>query len=200
LRRVRRDCSEANIFAVMSPAQKGSYKNGRNGRGRPDAPDEGRDDGQLQFSRRSTNPARRVVHAWCRWVQSHAMTLEQTITAAEIFLPGHPAPEGMPDARWQAISAIGEFIEENPEPVWSFVVRWGSSSDADLRMALATCLLEHLLELHFDHFISRVEQAALADPLFGEMTASCWKFGQSEDPHRAARLDRLLRALRERTR
>ena len=118
------------------------------------------------------------------------MTVEEAIAAAEAVLPGRPAPDGDTDPRWQAIIAVGEFVEAQPDSVWSFVVRWGSSPDADLRMAVATCLLEHLLEFHFDDFISRVEQAALEDPLFAEMTISCWRFGQSEDPDRAARFDR----------
>ena len=129
-----------------------------------------------------------------------AMTVEEAIAAAEALLPGHSAPEGETDPRWQAIIAVGEFVESQPDPVWVFVVRWGSSPDADLRMAIATCLLEHLLEFHFDDFISRVEQWALADPLFGDMTTSCWKFGQSEEPRRAARLDRLVAAVHNRKR
>ena len=82
----------------------------------------------------------------------------------------------------------------------TFIVRWGSAPDGDLRMAIATCLLEHLLEFHFDDFIERIEQAALADPLFADMTLMCWKFGRAEDPKRAARFDRLSAALRRRPR
>ena len=128
------------------------------------------------------------------------MTVEEAIAAAEVLLPGHSALEGEADPRWQAIIAVGAFVEAQPDPVWLFVVRWGSSPDADLRMAVATCVLEHLLEFHFDEFISRVEQAALEDPLFADMIISCWKFGQAEDPDRAARIDRLVAALRRRTR
>src|SRR5579864_3259195 len=113
------------------------------------------------------------------------MTVHETIAAAEALLPGHAAPEGDVDPRWQAIIAIGEFVEDEPEAVWSFVVRWGSTPDEDLRAAIATCVLEHLLQHHFDDFILRVEAAAHGDPLFGAMAASCWKFGQSEDPDRA---------------
>jgi hypothetical protein len=124
------------------------------------------------------------------------MTVQEAIAAAEALLPGHAAPEGEVDPRWQAIIAVGEFVEDEPEPVWSFVVRWGSSLDEDLRAAIATCLLEHLLQHHFDDFISRVEETAHADRLFGDMAASCWKFGQSEDSARAARFDRLVASIR----
>jgi hypothetical protein len=125
------------------------------------------------------------------------MTVQEAITAAEVLLPGEAAPEGEIDPRWQAIIAVGEFIETEPEAVWSFVLRWGSSPDEDLRMAIATCLLEHLLEYHFDDFISRIEQGVQADRIFGETVASCWKFGQSADTDRADRFDRLVGSIRQ---
>jgi hypothetical protein len=127
------------------------------------------------------------------------MTVQDAIAAAESVLPGHAAPKGESDPRWQAISAVGEFVETDPEAVWSFVTRWGSSPDEDLRMAVATCVLEHLLEYHFDVFISRVEQAARADRRFGDTVTNCWKFGQSEGLDRAARFDRLVTSIRVRT-
>lgn len=127
------------------------------------------------------------------------MTVDETIAAAEAILPGRAAPDGELDPRWQAVTAVAEFIESEPEAVWSFAKRWGGSSDEDLRMAISTCILEHLLEHHFDAFIGRVEDAALADRLFGDMVTSCWKFGQSEQTSRAARFDQLIASIRERT-
>jgi hypothetical protein len=94
----------------------------------------------------------------------HVMTVDQAIARAEAILPGSAAAEGDIDPRWQAIIAVGECIEDDPEPIWPFVRRWGSTEDEDLRMAIATCLLEHLLEHHFDRFISRVEEAAHGNP------------------------------------
>ena len=116
---------------------------------------------------------------------------------AEAILPGRAAPEGESDPRWQAIIAVSEFIETEPEEVWSFAVRWGGSADDDLRMAISTCVLEHLLEHHFDDFISRVEEAARADRLFATTVASCWKFGQLEEPTRAVRFDKLMASIRK---
>lgn len=125
------------------------------------------------------------------------MTVDEAISSAESILPGHAAPDGEIDGRWQAIIAVAEFIETEPEAVWSFARKWGAHPDEDLRMAISTCVLEHLLEHHFDVFISQVEEAAKADPLFANMVTNCWKFGQSEEPTRAARFDRLLASLRE---
>ena len=70
------------------------------------------------------------------------MTVQEAIADAESLLPGQPAAEGEVDPRWQAIIDVSEFIQTDPEPVWSFVSRWGSSPDEDLRMAIATCILE----------------------------------------------------------
>jgi hypothetical protein len=124
------------------------------------------------------------------------MTVDEAIAVAESILPGHAAADGEIDDRWQAIIAVAEFIETDPEAVWLFARKWGSHADADLRMAISTCVLEHLLEHHFDVFISRVEEAAKADPLFANTVTNCGKFGQSEEPTRAARFDRLLASLR----
>jgi hypothetical protein len=127
------------------------------------------------------------------------MTVEEAIAAAESILPGHAAPDGEIDPRWQAIIAVSEFIEAEPEVVWSFARKWGAHPDDDLRMAISTCVLEHLLGFHFDAFISRVEEAARVDQLFSKTVSSCWKFGQSHEPTRAARLDRLKPSIRGET-
>jgi len=125
------------------------------------------------------------------------MTVQEAITRAEQLLPGRAAPDGQEDARWQAIIVIGEFVEREPEAVWPFVLRWGLHRDEDLRTAIATCLLEHLLEYHFDLIFPRVEAAARSNVWFGNTTTQCWKFGQAKDPERAARFDRLCSEIRK---
>ncbi|HXY03750.1 MAG TPA: hypothetical protein VEI49_09220 [Terriglobales bacterium] len=128
------------------------------------------------------------------------MTVKNAIEAAERLLPGRAAPEGEQDPRWQAIIVIGEFVEKEPEAVWPFVLRWGSHEDEDLRAAVATLLLEDLLEYHFDLIFPRVEAAARSNQWFGKTTAQCWKFGQAKDPQRAVRFDDLRTELRRRNR
>ena len=124
------------------------------------------------------------------------MTVHEAIKAAEQVLPGQTAPDDQVDPRWQAVIAIGKFIEQEPEAIWPFVARWGSHPDEDLRTAIATCLLEHLLERHFDLIFPLMEAAARTNALFGETTAMCWKFGQAKDPERAQRLDKLRAEIR----
>lgn len=120
------------------------------------------------------------------------MTVTEAIRQANMLLPGRAAPDGQTDPRWQAIIAVGEFVKSDPDAVWRFTRRWGSHRNADLRTAIATCLLEHLLERHFDLVFPRVERLARTSKHFGDTVACCWKFGQAKRPRNAARLERLI--------
>ena len=85
------------------------------------------------------------------------------------------------DCRWQAAIVVGESIESNPEGVWQVICEFGESHDEDMRDAIATLLLEHLLEHHFDAFFGRlrlkIEQGA---PLLADTLCRCWAFGDAE--------------------
>jgi len=72
---------------------------------------------------------------------------------------------------------------------------WGANQDADLRAAIATCLLEHLLEHHFELIFPRVERRVSVDKLFADTFTRCAKFGQSDLPENARRFDALKAAL-----
>ncbi len=119
------------------------------------------------------------------------MNVGTAIRAAEKILPGVAAPEGQKDPRWLAIIKVGEYVETDPEPIWQFTIRWGSHSDSDLRMAIATCLLEHLLQFHFDLIFPRVYELALHNPFFADTFMSCCKFDQSKIPRNSKRMDEL---------
>jgi hypothetical protein len=123
------------------------------------------------------------------------MSVQDVIERANAILPGRAAPEGQRDWRWQCIIDLGEYVESNPEEVWAFVAHWGGHRDEDLRSAIATCLLEHLLEHHFDVIFPRVEQRALGDKRFGAMFSICAKCGQAELPKNAPRFDALKAAV-----
>jgi hypothetical protein len=124
------------------------------------------------------------------------MTINEAIREAERILPGVPAPEGEQDARWQAIIKVGEFIETHPDHVWEFSLRWGSSECSDVRMAVATCLLEHLLEYHFDSIFPRVAKAVKRNRYFADTFLFCGKFGQSELPGNSRRIEGLKAKLK----
>jgi hypothetical protein len=99
--------------------------------------------------------------------------------------------------RWQAAIALGEFAASAPERIWTLVLKHGSRRHADTRMAIATCVLEHILEHHFDAFFSRVTDAARSNRCFADTAGSCWQMGQSELPRNARRWTGLMRELRD---
>ena len=124
------------------------------------------------------------------------LTVEQAIKKAERLLPGGPAPEGHNDPRWQAIVAVAEFIESDTDEVWTFALRWGRHRNKDLRTAIATCLLEHLLAYDFDRIFPRVEAATKKSRRFADTFCLCWAFDQTQEPANARRFNRLKRTCR----
>jgi hypothetical protein len=127
---------------------------------------------------------------------SPGVAVRRAIARAERVLPGVPASDGKRDPRWQAIIRVGQFVETQPEAVWQFARRWGTHAQRDLRSAVATCLLEHLLEHHFELVFQRVRRASLESVRFADTFASCWSFGRSTDLKNAARIKRLRAELR----
>jgi hypothetical protein len=117
--------------------------------------------------------------------------LQYRIRRAERLLPGRPAPEGKIDWRWQAMIKMGYSISDVPEPIWEFVAKWGRHPQADLRTAVAVCLLEHLLEQHFLRFFPRVRAAALKSKRFKDTLRRCYWSGEAAWPPNARRLDAL---------
>lgn len=118
-------------------------------------------------------------------------TVEAAIRAANAILPGLPAPDGEEDSRWQALLAIAAFAETDPDPIWAFVAHWGQHECDDLRMGISTCLLEHLLEHHFDRIFPRVEKLAIESERFADTFSHVWKFGQSTLPANVREIDAL---------
>ena len=98
---------------------------------------------------------------------------------------------------WKAAARLGDFVEVAPDNVWGLVTKWGDSDNDQVRMALATCVLEHLLEHHFDRYFPLVEELALSNSRFGDTFHSCWQFGQSDAPENAARMDSLKDRIRK---
>jgi HEAT repeat protein len=99
--------------------------------------------------------------------------------------------------RWAAAQAAGELIDKSPWDVWQLVLRHGASELEDTRSAVATCMLEHLLERHFDNFFPLLEaQVRQGNVLLGDTFRRCWKFGVAEDIRNSQRWDSLAREVR----
>jgi hypothetical protein len=121
--------------------------------------------------------------------------VERAIKNAEKLLPGIPAPEGETDPRWQAIIKIGEYIENNPQEVWLFIRKWATHPNEDLRMAISMCLLEHLLEFHFDDYFPKVKKACYQSKRFSGTFDMCSNFGQSNQPENSKLINELKKEL-----
>ena len=126
------------------------------------------------------------------------MSIDEAIAKAEALLPGEPAPDDEIDPRWQAIIEVVAYIESDTDAVWAFAERWGAHEQDDLRMAIATCVLEHLLEHDFERVFPRVEHLARRDAHFADTFSSCWTFGKSKQPDHASQFDRLKNELADR--
>jgi hypothetical protein len=112
------------------------------------------------------------------------VTVAEAIDAAEGVLPGSTAPDGAVDPRWQAIIAVGVFVETDAATIWPFIRRWGAHDDPDLRAAIATCLLEHLLEQDGPTYRPLAESAARDDTRFADTLRRCWTFREGSRERR----------------
>jgi hypothetical protein len=91
---------------------------------------------------------------------------------------------------WQASIEIVMFVPLEPEAIWPFVLKWGSHDDEDVRMAIATCLLE---------VFPRGETAAKSNIWFAKTIAMCWKFGEAKEPTPSVRFDHLCSEIRKKS-
>jgi hypothetical protein len=126
-------------------------------------------------------------------VLAEPMTVLQAIRNAEKVLPGKVAPEGQSDPRWQAILRVEDHIGRHPEEVWRFTRKWGAHANADLRTAVATCLLERLLRDHFRRIFPLVAEASRRSVRFADTLSRCWALGQAREPQNLKRLRALMR-------
>jgi hypothetical protein len=146
----------------------------------------------------ATTVASLIQRRQTRWYSQAMWTARAAIEEAERVLPGQAAPEKEVDVRWQAIIRVAEFTTTDPDELWQFARKWGASDDADLRQAIGSCLLEHLLQFHFDVIFPRVEVAVREDARFAETFLGCWEFGQTEEPENQRRFRALRVELRKR--
>jgi hypothetical protein len=92
---------------------------------------------------------------------------------------------------------VGEYIDEQPLEVWRFARKWGAHANKDLRAAIAVCLIEHLLEYHFEQIIPLVEAACDESKRFAYTVTVCSEFGQTKGTENRLRFHRLLRRIRK---
>jgi len=69
------------------------------------------------------------------------------------------------NCRWQAAIVVGMNIEPAPDEAWQIVCEHGNSEDEDMRSAMATILLEHLLEHDFYKYFALIRAEVSAGRL-----------------------------------
>ena len=87
------------------------------------------------------------------------------------------------DMRWQSLIVIGEFIpslQRNKE-VWDLLLSY-CGRDEDMQDALATVILEHLLEHQFDETFRKAAFEVLehGSVVLVDLLRRCWAFGEAE--------------------
>ena len=56
------------------------------------------------------------------------------------------------NCRWQSLIIVGEYLDKYSDEIFNIIIKYGKSKDEDMRTAIATVLLEHLLEKNFDKY------------------------------------------------
>lgn len=124
--------------------------------------------------------------------------VDRAIAVAERVLPGRETKQGK-SPRWQVIIAVGDFIQSDPIPVCDFAMKWARRRGRDLKAAIHCCLIEHLLEYHFDLVFPRMREAARENARVADGFIDLWKSpfqcGQASEPKNVARLRRLSNEL-----
>jgi len=104
-------------------------------------------------------------------------------------------PDRSTYVRWQALLMLGQHAKRHPDEIWPSVLKWGTVQNRDIRQGVACCILEHVLEHHFDPYFDRaLSHIACGHRRFAYTLAYCWRFGQAESPVNAQRFDSFKRA------
>jgi hypothetical protein len=113
-----------------------------------------------------------------------------------LSLAGRLINDRTKQCRWAAAILIQDFIPFFPDDVWEIVRTSSNTANPDLRDALATVILEHLLEWDFDRVIARIrEELVQRNRSIGQVAAQCWNFTGSKV--KWARLEKLLKQFAE---
>ena len=95
--------------------------------------------------------------------------------------------------RWAAAEAATEYVYAEPDKIWPLAIRFGWSDELDLRQAIASCVLEHVLEHHFETFFPRLEaEIRSGNANLRHTLKLSWKLGRSEIAANSAQWDTLL--------
>ena len=121
------------------------------------------------------------------------MDVQMAVGVAEKLLPGDGPIADEFDPRWRALLALRREVGAEPDAIWEFLRRWGASENTSLRHALAVCLLQELLALHFLSYFPRVAELVREEHRFADTFLRCGKQGQAALPAQSEAFDELTR-------
>ena len=85
---------------------------------------------------------------------------------------------------------LGDYAGTHPKKLWLLVAKWGTVRNYDIRRGIACCVLEHILEHHFDpYFDQSLAHIQHGNRRFAYTLAYCWKLGEAELPVNATRFN-----------
>ena len=142
--------------------------------------------------RRSINPARCLAAAALRCSASGRVV---TASPRKLKKIDGDLLSRRERTRWLGAIALGEFAESDPKAIWPLTIKHGSRRHADVRIAIATCVLEHILEYPFEKFFERVANAAKDSASLADTARSCWLMGRSELRRNTERWEKLMTQL-----
>ena len=127
----------------------------------------------------SVDDRRECLERLRSYVDSAPLLME----ADEVFdIARHLVSDVDSTCRWQSLIVIGDYIRGSPSKVWDVVCEHSHQADDDMLNALATLLLEHLLEHHFEATYARIEEGVGFDrSAMRSMLKRCWRFGQGDE-------------------
>jgi hypothetical protein len=94
---------------------------------------------------------------------------------------------------WEIAIGMGDDALTRPNVIWDDVASALRFADDDGITAIATCILEHVLENSFDDYIGRVEaEIASGNRNMLEALKRSWKFEQAKTNENSARWDGII--------
>lgn len=89
-------------------------------------------------------------------------------------------PDRNNSIRWRTFLLVGEYIRDFPSKVWPFIVKYGAVPNKDIRNGVASCLLEHILEYHYDKYLPEVEKLLFSNKNYIYIFKGSFFFGDEE--------------------
>jgi hypothetical protein len=95
---------------------------------------------------------------------------------------------------WSACALLSHFVEQEPGRLLRVVRHFSEAATSEQRAALGKCILEHLLEWHFDLAIHAIRAETDQSVRFAmvDVLSRCWPFGEAARSHKWKSVEALI--------